>query len=190
MRQDARLPPGWFDWEDVYSELAETATGPIVEIGVLRGRSITYLLRRLTKANAHQKVKVVAVDLWTPKSVADHDDSDPQGFSRRNPFAEYLANSLTYLTLEEIDRMLVVRQESVRVARMFEPGEVYATFVDGAHDYDSVRRDCLAWLPKTHRLLGHDWHIPDVKRAVREVARLEGLELKTLSKNCWELLRN
>jgi hypothetical protein len=51
-------------------------------------------------------------------------------------------------------------------------GGLDAVYIDGDHRYESVLADCRAWQPKVRPggvFAGHDWWLPDVRRAVREV---------------------
>jgi len=57
--------PGWFDWMDLYDEVALTTppNSTIVEVGVAFGRSLFYLAQRI-KDIGRPGVRVVAVDPW------------------------------------------------------------------------------------------------------------------------------
>ncbi len=74
-------------------------------------------------------------------------------------------------------RCKLVRLGSVEASKLFAPGTVDFIYIDGAHDYRSVRADLHAWYPKlTDRgiLAGHDFddkpHHAGVGRAVAEFA--------------------
>jgi hypothetical protein len=57
-------------------------------------------------------------------------------------------------------------------------------FIDASHDYESVKADVKAWLPKVKKggyLAGHDWHHEPVKRAVIEVLG----EVDEFDGDCW-----
>lgn len=76
------------------------------------------------------------------------------------------------------DRAKLLRMPSVEAAALFEDGGVDFVYVDGAHDYESVRADLQAWWPKINEIgliAGHDWTDQEahagVKKAVEEFAR-------------------
>jgi len=78
-------------------------------------------------------------------------------------------------------RVKLLKMGSVEAAERFGPGSVDFIYIDGAHDYESVRADLAAWYPKLSDrgiLAGHDWtdqpHHAGVKRAVTEFA--EGID--------------
>lgn len=75
-------------------------------------------------------------------------------------------------------RVKMVRMGSVEASALFAPGTVDFIYIDGAHDYESVRTDLHTWYPKlTERgiIAGHDFddipHHAGVKRAVEEFGR-------------------
>lgn len=115
------------------------------EIGVLHGRSATALL-------AACPGPVYCVDPWD-----DEGDRCLPSFMR---------------SCGHFPNLRVVRGYSPAAAA--EVPDVDMTFIDGAHDFDSVEADLLAWTPKTKALIcGHDYELddatanyPDVRRAV------------------------
>jgi predicted O-methyltransferase YrrM len=66
-----------------------------------------------------------------------------------------------------------LKMTSLEAAKYFNDGEVDFVFIDGAHDYDNVKADIAAWLPKLKPdgiLAGHDYcaNYPGVIKAVKE----------------------
>jgi Methyltransferase domain len=70
---------------------------------------------------------------------------------------------------------------------------VDVVFLDGSHEYEAVRRDILAWMPRIKSggmLAGHDIndHYPGVGRAVHELC--PGAEVRPAAEEggwggCW-----
>jgi hypothetical protein len=78
-------------------------------------------------------------------------------------------------------RAKLLRHPSADAAVFFPIGSVDFVYIDGAHDYESVRADLEAWRPKLSRqgiLAGHDWDNhpahAGVRRAVSEFAEQGG----------------
>lgn len=59
--------------------------------------------------------------------------------------------------------------ESPDAASEFKDGEFDIVYIDAEHDYESVKADIEAWLPKArHIIAGHDYFVfPGVEKAVR-----------------------
>lgn len=70
-----------------------------------------------------------------------------------------------------LGRCLVHHARSPEAAEEYDPGSLDVVYLDGEHDYGSVREDIEAWLPKANRFLaGHDYTTqwPGVQKAVDE----------------------
>ena len=60
---------------------------------------------------------------------------------------------------------------------LFEDNSLDFVFIDASHEYEDVKNDILAWLPKVKRggiLAGHDYYVNQdwfsgVKKAVNEI---------------------
>jgi predicted O-methyltransferase YrrM len=65
-----------------------------------------------------------------------------------------------------------LRADSVEASKTVADGSVDCLFIDAAHDYESVKKDITAWLPKVKKggiLAGHDWSWHGVRTAVQEL---------------------
>lgn len=178
--QDWSSVPGFFSyltWYDYVTKWVKDGD-TIVEIGVWFGRSIIYLaqtLRRLGKNN----VKIFAVDGFTGElNQPAHDQAraDHNGNFR----AAFEAN---LKTCGVDDMITIIESDSALAAAQFADRSVAFAYVDAAHDYESVKRDIVAWLPKITEngiLSGHDadWH--EVRKAVDEL-----IEAPAILGNVW-----
>ena len=80
-------------------------------------------------------------------------------------------------------RLIVMRRPSVEAAALVADGALDFVYIDGAHDYENVKADIQAWMPKLRAggvMSGHDYGDPgpakDVKIAVDEVfPKLDGV---------------
>jgi hypothetical protein len=58
--------------------------------------------------------------------------------------------------------------DSLDAVKHFSDKSIDMIFIDGSHDYESVKADLDAWTPKCKRLLcGHDFNNSGVATAVR-----------------------
>jgi len=58
-------------------------------------------------------------------------------------------------------------------------------YIDGAHDYNNVNLDITLWHHKCRHLSGHDYGIPDVKRAVDEYGLMIGRTPEIFADSSW-----
>jgi predicted O-methyltransferase YrrM len=162
---------GWTDYEDLYDTwIAAASDGDVfVEVGSFLGRSACYLGAGLKSAK--KNVRVICVDTWTFPEDA---------------FWIFLANMRQ---AELTDVLVPVRMKSVDAAKIVR-NDLAAVFIDGDHEYDGVKEDIEAWMPKVRKggiLAGHDYQsgsFPGVDKAVQEVL---GERVEKVSLQCWQV---
>lgn len=89
--------------------------------------------------------------------------------------------------LSKYPNYVLVRARSTEAAKTIEDGSLDFVFIDGAHDYESVKEDINAWYPKVRKggiLSGHDYYQGKsggmgVIQAVDEFIAEHKLELQT-----------
>lgn len=129
-----------------------------VEVGTHTGRHAEMILKHWPAVQ-----KLYLVDLW--KAYEDFPVQEWQDQDFEICRHKFLHN-------EKVD---IRREDSAEAAKKFSDHSLDFVYIDAAHDYDSVKRDILAWLPKVRHggiLAGHDYlyyGTPDVKRAVDEI---------------------
>ena len=125
---------------------------------------------------AQDKQSIVEIGSWMGKSThallsackgtvtaVDHFKGSPgeEAHVGKDPYPEFIKNVGMFANLK------VLKMSSQEAAREVETTEM--VFIDGAHDYDSVKADIKTWLPKTTKLIcGHDIQWPGVQVAVAE----------------------
>jgi hypothetical protein len=70
------------------------------------------------------------------------------------------------------DMITVIEGDSAESAELLDDASLAFCYIDAAHDYESVKRDILAWRSKVKPdgiLAGHDYQYPDVEKAVKEL---------------------
>jgi len=168
MGNDWSTIPGWFNFFDFYKLAADSLKDgdKAVEVGVWLGRSITYLAQRIKRAG--KQVQIYAVDSFKGEEgqTAHVDTVAANGGSN---LAEFTRN------IERCgvrDMVGVIEDDSANGAKWFDDESLSFVFIDAAHDYESVRRDIAAWLPKMKPgavLAGHDAQHAEVMKAVNEL---------------------
>lgn len=164
--------PGYFDFEQYYTEIANSAPNgsTIIEVGCWLGRSIIYMAEEI--AALKKDVRIFGVDTW--RGSDDHDAND-QVLIKQKHYGYLLHQFLNNVRACGVQSLITpLCMPSVEAARFFEEQSVYMVFIDAQHTYDAVKADIAAWRGKVKPggfLSGHDygWAGPEqVKRAVDE----------------------
>lgn len=129
--------PGWFGFEDIYREAVERYDGTFVEVGAWKGRSTAFLAVQALRSG--KAIDIHVVDTFAGSDEAAHHE-DPDLPNLRAVFDRNLAPVLDTLTVHQM--------ASVDAAALFEDRSISFVLLDGAHDYESVKADIGAWLPK------------------------------------------
>jgi hypothetical protein len=149
---------GWMSYEEL-KWLYETAKGmnSVAEIGSFKGRSTAALL-------AGCPGTVTAIDHW--KGSPDGNGMMMNVFEVGDLFAEFIKN------VGGAPNLKFLKMSSLEAAEQMNGDKQDMVFLDGNHNYEAVKADIEAWLPKTGKILaGHDWNPalwPDVVRAVKD----------------------
>jgi len=159
--------PGWFEYAPFWERAVATAPpgSALVEVGVFCGKSLAHLAR-LAKA-ANKGLTVVGVDTF--RGSPEH-HGDASNLNELPPFA-LAALCMQHLDAAGVlDDVTLIRSDSVRAAKLFADGSLWAVFLDADHSEAAVSADIGAWAPKVSPgglLGGDDYHtFPGVKAAV------------------------
>jgi len=134
-----------------------------VEVGAWKGQSAAFMATELY--NCNKKIKFDVIDTW--EGSVEH-QTDPE-----------ILNKTLYQTF--IDNMKPVeglytpiRLPSLEAVKLYKDSSLDFVFLDASHEYEDVKADILAWIPKIKSggiLAGDDYHQtswPQVVRAVND----------------------
>lgn len=166
--------PGWFDFLSAYEEAVQHFhRGTLVEVGCYQGRSLCALgsLARITGRD----LRVIGVDTCLgsgPEGMGNDDFHAGAVRAGGGTMAGLLHGNVVKCGLA--DHVEIIVSTSLKAATLFQDNSLEFVFLDARHDYESVRADILAWLPKVAPggwLGGDDYcpHWPGVVRAVDEM---------------------
>lgn len=166
---------GWFTYPSLYTRMVNQYPehSHFVEVGVWKGKSACYMAVEII--NSGKSIRFDCVDNWD--LVEDQTDIDP---------AEYVDLYDSFIFNIEPVRHVInpVKMLSQDACKIYENRSLDFVFIDAAHDYENVKKDILAWLPKLKvggTLAGHDYtYSENVKRAVDEI--FDSVEV---SEECW-----
>ncbi len=156
----------WFDYQKFYDEIANRKYSVLVEVGVWKGHSISYLAKKIK--NSNYDAKIYAVDLF--------EDAIDEEWNKNLKEEISLISKIYDKVLENNgvrDMITDIKGLSWDMAKNFEDNSVDFVFIDAGHEYESVVKDINAWLPKIRKggiISGHDYFNPcGVKQAVDEL---------------------
>ena len=161
---------GYFTSPLLYSDMVDRyPDGSIfIEVGVYRGRSLYYLLKKIKESG--KNITVYGVDYYKGQSDGFYDE--------------------TLSNLSEFNgEYKLLRTDSVSASKIFKNKSIDFVFIDAGHAYEEVKSDIDAWLPKVKKggiISGHDYIYDDnaVKKVVDELFG-ERMDKKYLPENCW-----
>ena len=155
----------WFTYPDVYKDMVfnSASDSRFVEIGSWKGKSSAFMAVEI--ANSNKKIEFYCVDTW--KGSSEHQSMEE---------IDYLYDIFINNMKPVENYYKPIRSPSVEAASRFEDNTLDFVFIDASHEYEDVKNDINAWLPKVKNggiLAGHDYYLgddyfPGVKKAVDE----------------------
>ena len=153
----------WFDYERVFKMAVNNAKDGdlLVELGVWKGGSTSFMGVELLNSN---------------KNVSFHAIDSFDGSKEHGSVSDWLFDeaSKNLKPLTDIGIVNLIKGYSLDVVKTYKDESIDFCFIDASHEYEDVKADLVAWLPKIKSggiLAGHDYDIawPGVIRAVDEV---------------------
>ena len=182
---------GWFLWRSAQEEAVHffPARSCFVEVGTYLGRSLCSLAEVV--ALSGKAISVIGIDTCRgsgpegPRNRNYHDAAVERG---GGTFAGELHKNI--LDCGYQDAVSLIIADSLDAARLFASTSIEWVHLDARHDYDGLKADIEAWLPKVRAggwLSGDDYNKekwPDVVKAVDNLLP----EAKPWSTQQWRLI--
>jgi hypothetical protein len=143
------LIPGWFQWRTGQEEaVANFSNGSrFVEVGTYLGRSLCSLAEVVEVSG--KTIDLIGVDTCTGSGIEGPRAKDYHAGAVREgggTFAGLLHRNV--LACGASDRISLIISRSETASQFFPDRSIQWVHLDARHDYDSVKQDLLAWLPK------------------------------------------
>lgn len=160
---------GWFNCEPFYRRMIEEAQdgAKFVEVGVWKGKSAAFMAVEII--NSGKQIDLFLVDHF--KGSVEHQSAQE--------VKEDTLEAVCRANLESVSHLVkFIPMTSVAAASTFQDGSLDMVYIDGSHEYQDVKDDIEAWLPKVKIggiLAGDDYGIGNhagVKQAVDELLPL------------------
>lgn len=163
------------------SVINENKYKKVAEVGIGYGTHAKYIL----KTTNIDKLYLIDPTKYYPNDGFANDIMSTVPVSPGNNFNELYDLIKNYLD-EYREKYTWFRTESLSITNeQIEDGSLDCIFVDGDHTYEAVLADLKFWWKKLRvggKLLGDDYCMESVKRAVDEFATRNGLRYDLLSK--------
>jgi predicted O-methyltransferase YrrM len=156
---------GWFNCRDLYERVVrEASDGAVfVEIGSWKGKSAAFMAVEIIRSR--KDIAFYTVDNF--KGSLEHQDHDV--IVNGTLEAEFFAN-MSRVAGQGV--FIHYKMDSLAAAARFEDRSCDMVYIDASHEYEDVKADILAWLPKVKfggLLAGDDVVAYDgVRRAVED----------------------
>ena len=155
---------GWFTFPQLYKSMVEKFDDAhFVEVGTWKGRSAAYMAVEI--ANSNKNIKFDCVDNWEYSDI----QTDIVEEKYNNLYETFLDN------IKPVKQYVnPIKKLSLDAAKDYKDSSLDFVFIDAAHDYDNVKADIEAWLPKLKKggiIAGHDYadYAPGLIKAVNEI---------------------
>jgi glycosyltransferase involved in cell wall biosynthesis len=167
----------WFNYPELYSSMVKKfpSGSKFVEVGSWKGMSSAYMAVEI--ANSTKDIEFYCVDTW--EGSVEHEQ---YGIDTSNLYDIFLDNMSPLRKYYK-----GIRARSLQAVKQFEDNSLDFVFIDASHEYEDVKDDIIAWLPKIKNggiISGHDYlnqDFPGVERAVHEIF---GNAIST-QETCW-----
>lgn len=148
--------PGWMTEEEVrWLYLAAQDMENIVEIGSYKGRSTHALLSGCSGT-------VWAIDHF--QGSPGEPPISPEKINSKEIYGVFMKN------VGRFENLKLLKMSSKEAVKEFKDNSIDMVFIDGAHSFEAAKADLEMWLPKAKKIIcGHDYNIPGVERAVKQV---------------------
>lgn len=138
----------WFNYELVFDRAIKNAQdgSRFVEIGVWKGGSTAYMGVEIY--NSNKKIEYDAIDTF--------EGSREHGVVH-GLYEEAYNNLKSLIDLKVVN---LIKSHSLEAVKKYDDESIDFCFIDGSHEYEDVKADILAYLPKVKRggiLSGHDY---------------------------------
>lgn len=141
-----------------YTWIAERSDYEIfVEVGTWKGQGVVHLAQQLLENRDKDNFKIYAIDLFEDLWKFGNYEKLYEGFK-----IKHIAKMFDYnLKSNKIDKYVTrIKEYSHKAADQFEDGSVDFVFIDADHEFENVKKDIYAWLPKVKKggiIAGHDY---------------------------------
>jgi|ERR1035437_1087246 hypothetical protein len=186
---------GWFDFQDIYSDMVKNAdnNSHFVEVGAFLGKSTSFMGVEII--NSGKNILFDVVDIFDCEIPGDEETYKKEVVILNNvvennkkekeeTFYDLFTHNIKPVkyAIGNIHKMF-----SVEASSLYKDDRLAFVFIDASHKYEDVKKDIQAWLPKVKTngyIGGHDYH-PDWQGVIDAVKEVIGEGNYIVSGNSW-----
>jgi predicted O-methyltransferase YrrM len=160
---------GWFDYQKHYTCMVNEARegAHFVEVGSWKGKSSSYMAVEII--NSGKNIRFDCVDTWGGSPEHQQGGSHVDHFVVDGVLFDHFIDNMKPVE----GYYNPVKNYSIEAAKLYADNSLDFVFIDAAHDYENVKADIQAWLPKVKIggwIGGHDYTWNEgIRRACREL---------------------
>jgi len=160
---------GWCNYWTIYDQMVKQSEDGdhFVEVGAWKGQSTAFMAVLII--NSGKKIKFDVVDTWEGSQEHQKDEGWDAVLKKDSLYREFISN------MKPVEGYYnPMRMTSLEAAAQYANESLEFVLLDASHEYEDVKADILAWLPKIKPgcfLAGDDYHPswPGVPQAVDEI---------------------
>lgn len=161
---------GWFGAKELYRAIVRSSTDGaiVVEIGAWKGQSAAFMAVEII--NSSKDINFHVIDTW--KGSAEHWDQKSPSFEpvllEKGTIFPLFKQNLARVW----NKIKPIQSASLEAVKQFNDESLDFVYIDAAHDYENVKADIMAWLPKVKKtgiIAGDDYGWGGVAKAVNEI---------------------
>lgn len=150
--------PGWFSYEDLYTEVVDKLpnNANIVEVGAWFGKSTNFMANKIKQSG--KKINFTAVDTFKGSPTEDVHNNTLRVFDN-DIYSEFMHSTIM---LDNLSNINVIKDTSINAKDSFVNNSLDFIMIDAGHTYEDVKSDINAWFYKVKPggIISGDDYIP------------------------------
>ena len=148
--KQSQFGENWFSYPNLYSDIVKKfpSGSKFVEVGSWKGKSSAYMAVEI--ANSNKNIEFYCIDTWEGSVEHEGMKELPKLY---NIFLE---------NMKPVDEYYFpLKISSLDACKKFKDNSLDFVFLDASHEYEDIKEDIEAWLPKVKIggiLAGHDYY--------------------------------
>ena len=147
---------GHFDFEVMYSKMVNESPvdAHFIEVGAFYGKSAAYMAVEII--NSGKNIKFDVVDTWRGSPEHQEGAWDAQVHMIQDTAFDVFQSNLSPVK----GHYTPLKMPSVEAAKLYQDKSLDFVYIDASHEYEFIKEDIIAWLPKIKiggYIGGHDY---------------------------------